>query len=173
MPICVIRLIPLKKSFTNFSLAFSIFFMLKYFWWLIMIYTSLSEFDTKKIAEKIAKNAKPGNIFCMDGELGAGKTFFVSAFANAIGIKDNVSSPTFSIVNEYNGPIKLYHFDVYRISSLDEMDYTNYEDYFYGDGICIIEWAKFIKDIIPDFAVWINISKNLAHGESYRLIEIN
>lgn len=138
-----------------------------------MIYTSLSENDTKKIAELIAKKSAPGNIYCLDGEIGAGKTFFVNAFAKAIGIKDYISSPTFSIVNEYNGPINLYHFDVYRISSLDEMDYTNYEDYFYGNGICIIEWAKFIKDIIPDFAVWINISKNLAHDENFRLIEIN
>lgn len=138
-----------------------------------MIYTSLSESDTKKIAESIAKNSRPGNIFCLEGELGSGKTFFVKSFARAIGIKDYVSSPTFSIINEYiTGEVSLYHFDAYRISSLYEMDYTDYENYFYGNGICIIEWAKFIKEIIPDYATWIYFSKNLALGENYRLIEV-
>ncbi len=137
-----------------------------------MTYISLSENDTKKIAEAIAKKSAPGNIYCLDGEIGAGKTVFVNAFANAIGITDYVCSPTFSIVNEYHGPINLYHFDVYRISCLDEMDYTNYEDYFYSNGICIIEWAKFIKEIIPDFATWITISKDLSLGENYRRIDV-
>jgi ATPase, YjeE family len=137
-----------------------------------MIYISLSEIDTKKIARTIAKNSERGNIFCLEGELGSGKTFFVKEFAYAIGIKDYVSSPTFSIINEYHGPINLYHFDAYRISSIDEMEYTNYEDYFYGDGICIIEWATIIKEIIPDFAKWIYFSKDLSRGENYRSIKI-
>ena len=145
-----------------------------------IFYESMSEADTEKIASEIANDSRLGDIVCLDGELGSGKTFFVKSFAKAIGIKDYVSSPTFNIINEYEGKINVYHFDVYRIYDPDTreyksrlMDYTNYEDYFYGNGICVIEWAKYIKDIIPDHAVWINISKDLTRSDNYRLIKIN
>ena len=127
----------------------------------------------KKIAESIAKKSKPGDIFCLNGNLGNGKTFFVSAFAKALGVSENISSPTFTILNEYHGEkINLYHFDVYRISDSNELEYTNYPDYFYGDGICLIEWGELIKDIIPDSATQIFFYKNLNIGESYRLIKL-
>ena len=138
-----------------------------------MLYKSFCEDDTKKIAESIAKKSKPGDIFCLNGNLGNGKTFFVSAFAKALGVSENISSPTFTILNEYHGEkINLYHFDVYRISDPDELEYTNYPDYFYGDGICLIEWAELIKDIIPDSATQIFFYKNLNISESYRLIKL-
>ncbi len=138
-----------------------------------MLYKSFCEDDTKKIAESIAKKSKPGDIFCLNGNLGNGKTFFVSAFAKALGVSENISSPTFTILNEYHGEkINLYHFDVYRISDPDELEYTNYPDYFYGDGICLIEWAELIKNIIPDYATQIFFYKNLNISESYRLIKL-
>ena len=138
-----------------------------------MLYKSFCEDDTRKIAESVAKKSKPGDIFCLNGDLGNGKTFFVSAFAKALGISENISSPTFTILNEYHGEkTNLYHFDVYRISDSDELEYTNYPDYFYGDGICLIEWAELIKDIIPDPATQIFFYKNLNIRESYRLIKL-
>ena len=138
-----------------------------------LLYKSFCEADTKKIAYELAKKSKAGDIFCLDGDLGSGKTFFVKEFANALNIKDYISSPTFNIINEYNsGKINLYHFDVYRISNIDELDYTNYQDYFYGKGICMIEWAEIIKDVIPDYATWIYFSRDLSLGENYRLINI-
>ena len=138
-----------------------------------MLHKSFCEDDTKRIAESIAKKSKPGDIFCLNGDLGDGKTFFVSAFAKALGVSENISSPTFTILNEYHGEkINLYHFDVYRISDHNELEYTNYPDYFYGDGICLIEWAELIKDIIPDSATQIFFYKNLNIGESYRLIKL-
>ena len=183
-PNCVIKAKHFKKSFKKYTSRK--YLVLKYFWWLFMTYESFSESDTQRIAESIAKKAKIGDIFCLDGELGAGKTVFVKSFAKAIGIKEYVSSPTFNIINEYAGKIKLYHFDVYRLFASDnsqtnqnpnylsQMDYINHEDYFYGDGICVIEWAKSIKDIIPDYAYWINISRDLDHNnQNYRLIETN
>lgn len=138
-----------------------------------MLYKSFCEDDTKKIAKSIAEKSKSGDIFCLNGDLGDGKTFFVSAFAKALGVSENISSPTFTILNEYHGEkINLYHFDVYRISDHNELEYTNYPDYFYGDGICLIEWAELIKDIIPDSATQIFFYKNLNIGESYRLIKL-
>ena len=185
-PNCVIKAKHFKKSFKKYTSRK--YLVLKYFWWLFMTYESFSESDTQRIAESIAKKAKIGDIFCLDGELGTGKTVFVKSFAKAIGISEYVSSPTFNIINEYDGKIKLYHFDVYRLFDSDkpqenlnqnlnylyQLDYINYEDYFYSNGICIIEWAKSIKDIIPDYAYWINISKDLSHNDqNYRLIKIN
>ena len=138
-----------------------------------MLYKSFCEDDTRKIAESVAKKSKPGDIFCLNGDLGNGKTFFVSAFAKALGVSENISSPTFTILNEYHGEkTNLYHFDVYRISDSDELEYTNYPDYFYGDGICLIEWAELIKNIIPDSATQIFFYKNLNISESYRLIKL-
>ena len=136
-----------------------------------MVYISLSELDTRKIARRFASESRPGDIFCLDGELGSGKTVFAQEFAKAIGIKDYISSPTFNIVNEYYGVTNLYHFDVYRICDADEMEYTNYQDYFYGDGICLIEWAKNIEVLIPKFAKWIKFSKKISDDANYRVIE--
>ena len=135
---------------------------------------SQSADETFDIAGRIASEARSGDIFCLTGELGAGKTVFAKGFAAGIGIKDTVTSPTFSILNVYSGQRGFfYHFDVYRISDILEMEDTGYEDYFYGNGICLIEWADIIKDIVPEGAVWIRLTKDFSKGEGYRLIEVD
>ncbi|MDR1687462.1 MAG: tRNA (adenosine(37)-N6)-threonylcarbamoyltransferase complex ATPase subunit type 1 TsaE [Clostridiales bacterium] len=123
-----------------------------------MIYNSLSENDTTEIGYEFGKNAKPGDIFCLCGNLGSGKTVFAKGFAKGLGVKSLVTSPTFTLINQYEGTLPFYHFDVYRIESAREMDELGFEEFFYGDGVCLIEWADVIKDIIPKGSTWINIS---------------
>lgn len=135
-----------------------------------MKYESLSSDDTKKIGYEMGKKAKSGDVFCLCGDLGVGKTVFTKGFAEGLGITEHITSPTFTIINEYKGILDLYHFDVYRISCLEEMDDTGYEDYFFGDGVCLIEWAEIVKELIPEYAVWINIEKNYDMGDDYRSI---
>lgn len=132
-----------------------------------------SEQETKDIAYNIAKNAKKGDIYCVSGDLGAGKTHFSKGFAKGLLIEEHITSPTFNIVNEYTqGTILFYHFDVYRITDIQEMYDIGYEEYFFGEGVCLIEWAELVKEIIPKNATWIKITKNLEKGENYRLIEV-
>ncbi len=131
-----------------------------------------SVLETEKLGYEIGKAAKPSQVYCLCGDLGTGKTAFVRGVARGLGISDDVTSPTFGIINEYYGDINLYHFDVYRITSVSEMEDTGYEEYFYGDGVCLIEWAGMIKELIPDNAVWITISKDFSKGEDYREIVI-
>lgn len=127
----------------------------------------------EEFAMLLAKNAKKGQIYCLCGDLGAGKTVFVKAFAKGLNIKEEVTSPSFNIVNEYETPFfKLFHFDVYRINSIEELLYIGYEEYFFSDAICIIEWANIIKQLIPKDAIWINITKDINKGENYRNIEV-
>jgi tRNA threonylcarbamoyladenosine biosynthesis protein TsaE len=137
-----------------------------------MWFVSLSEKNSEDIINLIAKKyLRRGLIICLTGDLGVGKTFFVKVFAKYMNIKDCVSSPSFNIVNEYYGDINLYHFDVYRIKSIFDLDYVDPEYYFCSDGVCIIEWADLIKDIIPKKSLWIDITKNLSRGNNYRLIK--
>lgn len=132
-----------------------------------------SEQETKDIAYNIAKNAKKGDIYCVSGDLGAGKTHFSKGFAKGLLIEEHITSPTFNIVNEYTqGTLLFYHFDVYRITDIQEMYDIGYEEYFFGEGVCLIEWAELVKEIIPKNATWIKITKNLEKGENYRLIEV-
>lgn len=138
-----------------------------------MIFETYSEQQTMKIAYDLAKKAKIQDVYCLTGDLGAGKTAFTKGFAEGLDIKEHITSPTFTIVNEYKDAlIPFYHFDVYRLSSPEEIFDLGFEDYFYGDGICLIEWADIIKEFLPDNAVWISITKDLQKGESYRLIEV-
>ena len=137
-----------------------------------MIYEATTLDATKKIAQDFAKSLKPGDVVCMYGDLGAGKTEFVRAMAQEFGITDYITSPTFTIVNEYKGTLDLYHFDVYRIADSDEMYEIGYDEYIDGDGICVIEWAEFIEDILPPHRYNVTINKDLANGESYRKITI-
>lgn len=137
-----------------------------------MIYDSFSEEQTRKIGFELAKKAEKGDIYCLSGDLGTGKTAFTKGFAQGLEIQEDITSPTFTIINEYMGKLPLYHFDVYRISSLEEMDDTGYEDYFFGEGICIVEWAEMIKELIPDNAFWITIEKDFLKNEDYRKITI-
>lgn len=140
---------------------------------IFMIFETYSEQQTMKIAYDLAKKAKIQDVYCLTGDLGAGKTAFTKGFAEGLDIKEHITSPTFTIVNEYKDTlIPFYHFDVYRLSSPEEIFDLGFEDYFYGDGICLIEWADIIKEFLPDNAVWISITKDLQKGESYRLIEV-
>ncbi len=137
-----------------------------------MIYEVYSEEETKNIGYKLSQKAKVGDIFCLNGDLGVGKTVFTKGFAEGLEISDHITSPTFTILNEYNGRLPFYHFDVYRISDADEMYDIGYEEYFFGDGVCLIEWAELIKELLPENVCWINIEKNLEKGLSYRKIEV-
>lgn len=135
-----------------------------------MKYESFSEKETLNVGAQIGKAAKAGEIYCLCGELGVGKTVFSKGFARGLGIMEQVTSPTFTIINEYKGRLPLYHFDVYRISHIDEMEDTGYEDYFFGDGVCLVEWAELIKSYIPENAFWITIEKDYEKGDDYRRI---
>jgi len=126
------------------------------------------------IGNEIGCNAKKGEIYCLVGNLGVGKTVFTKGFAAGIGIQEHITSPTFTIVNQYEGPkMPFYHFDVYRIQDIEEMEEIGYEEYFFGEGVCFIEWANFINEIIPEEAIWIYIDKDLSKGEDYREIAVN
>ena len=138
-----------------------------------MIYESLSEKDTFDLGKKLGANAKPGQIVCIDGDLGVGKTVFTKGFAEGLGVKDDVVSPTFTIIQEYtDGRLPMYHFDVYRIGHPDEMYDIGYEEYFYGDGVCLIEWSSRVEELLPEESIHINIEKDLEKGFDYRKITV-
>ncbi len=113
--------------------------------------------ETEALANKLSQKVNRGDIICLTGDLGAGKTTFTQAFARGFGVEDYVSSPTFTIINEYQGRLPLYHFDVYRLENSKAMEDIGYEEYFYGDGVCIIEWASLIQDILPMSHLWVDI----------------
>lgn len=137
-----------------------------------MIFESNSAEDTFAFGQKLGREAVPGEIICLDGDLGVGKTVFTQGFAVGLGIDDYVNSPTFNIVKEYEGGrLPLYHFDVYRIGDPSEMEEIGYEDYFYGQGVSIIEWPGQIEELLPKEARWVRIRKDLAKGFDYRRIE--
>lgn len=138
-----------------------------------MIFESYSEEETYNIGNLIGKEAKPGQVFCLHGDLGVGKTVFTKGFAKGLGVDDVIFSPTFTIVSEYStGEMPFYHFDVYRISEPEEMYEIGFEEYIYADGVCLIEWAELIKDILPENITDITIEKNLEKGFDYRRITI-
>jgi len=123
-------------------------------------FETLSYKQTRDLANQLAQNASAGDIFCLVGDLGAGKTAFAQGFAEGLGIAAEVSSPTFAIINTYDcGRLPLYHFDVYRIKVAAEMQDTGYEEYFYGEGVTLVEWAGMVEELIPDEAVWVHFEK--------------
>ena len=129
--------------------------------------------DTYKLGEKIGQMAKPGMVISLTGDLGVGKTVFTQGLAKGLGIEEPVNSPTFTIVQVYEeGRLPLYHFDVYRIGDIEEMDEIGYEDYVYGEGVSLIEWANLIEEILPEHFTEIKIEKNLEKGFDYRRISI-
>lgn len=136
------------------------------------IYEADSLHVTCQIARDFANNLQGGDIICMYGDLGAGKTEFVRAMAQELGIEDYITSPTFTIINEYKGSLALYHFDVYRIADSDEMFEIGYDEYINSDGICVIEWAQLIEDILPHERYNVTITKDYSKGENYRKIVI-
>ncbi|MDO5403385.1 MAG: tRNA (adenosine(37)-N6)-threonylcarbamoyltransferase complex ATPase subunit type 1 TsaE [Eubacteriales bacterium] len=130
--------------------------------------------ETFKAGFDMGRSAKAGQIFCLEGDLGVGKTVFTQGFAKGLDITEPISSPTFTIVQEYTeGRIPLYHFDVYRIGDVSEMDEIGYEEYFFSDGVCLVEWGNLIKELLPDNTVYITISKNLEKGFDYRSITVD
>ena len=129
--------------------------------------------ETFKVGRKIGMNAKPGQIYTLTGDLGVGKTVFTQGVAAGLGITEPVNSPTFTIIQEYeDGRLPFYHFDVYRIGDLEEMEEIGYDDYFFGQGICLIEWAELIEEILPEKRIEVTIEKDLEKGFEYRKITI-
>lgn len=138
-----------------------------------MIIESFRAEDTFALGKRLGENAKPGDVYTLVGDLGVGKTVFTQGLAEGLGIGESVSSPTFTIVQVYEeGRLPLYHFDVYRIGDVSEMDEIGYEDYFYGEGVCLIEWADLITEILPDRYTRICIEKDLGKGFDYRKITV-
>ena len=139
----------------------------------IKIIESHSAEETFALGEKIGQTVQKGTVFTLNGDLGVGKTIFTQGVAKGLGIEGPVNSPTFTIVQIYDqGRLPFYHFDVYRIGDVSEMDEIGYEDYFYGDGVCLIEWASLIEEIIPEHITSITIEKDLEKGFDYRKITI-
>ena len=135
---------------------------------------SNSEKETWEIGNRIAQQCEAGTIVLLHGDLGVGKTVFTKGFAAGLGVEEPVNSPTFTIIQIYeSGRLPLYHFDVYRIADVEEMDEIGYEDYFFGDGVCLIEWADLIQEILPPDVIAIEIEKNLEKGFDYRKITIS
>lgn len=129
--------------------------------------------ETTKLGSNLGKMLKPGDVICLTGDLGTGKTHITKGIALGLGITDIITSPTFNIVNEYTtGRLKLNHFDVYRVSDPDEIYEIGFDDYIYSDAVSIIEWANYIEEILPSEFIYINIEKNLKKGENYRKITI-
>ena len=128
------------------------------------IYETYSPEETHALGKRLGAEAKPGDVYTLVGDLGVGKTVFTQGIAEGLGITEPVSSPTFTIV--------FYHFDVYRIGDIEEMDEIGYEDYFYGDGLCMIEWANLIEEILPERRSEVTIEKDLEMGFDYRRITI-
>ena len=134
---------------------------------------SFSEKDTWEFGKKLGEQATPGQVFTLIGDLGVGKTVFTKGLAEGLGITEPVSSPTFTIVQVYDeGRLPFYHFDVYRIGDVEEMDEIGYESYVYGEGVSLIEWANLIEEILPEHYTEIRIEKDLEKGFDYRRIGI-
>lgn len=137
------------------------------------IYESYKPEDTFAIGEKLGRDAKPGQLCTLTGDLGAGKTVLTQGIAKGLGVREPVNSPTFTIAQVYDsGRMPLYHLDVYRIGDMEEMEEIGYEDYFYGEGLCIVEWADLIAELIPEEHVQIVIEKDPEKGFDYRRITV-
>lgn len=138
-----------------------------------MILESKSPEDTFQIGMRLGKLAEAGEVYTLTGDLGVGKTVFTQGFAKGLGIDESVNSPTFTILQIYEGGrLPLYHFDVYRIGSVEEMEETGYEEYIMGDGVSLIEWADLIEDILPRKRTRVLIEKDLEKGFDYRRITV-
>lgn len=138
-----------------------------------MVYETNSPEETFALAGRLGKQAEPGTVYTLTGDLGVGKTVFAQGMASGLGIEETVSSPTFTIIQVYDGGrLPFYHFDVYRIGDPEEMDEIGYEDYFYGDGVCLVEWAELIEELLPKMRTHIVIEKDLEKGPDYRRITL-
>ena len=138
-----------------------------------MIIETNSEKETYAFGLELGKKAHAGQVYTLVGDLGVGKTVFTKGLARGLDILEPVSSPTFTIVQVYEeGRLPFYHFDVYRIGDVEEMDEIGYEDYVYGEGVSLIEWANLIEEILPEHFTEIKIEKNLEKGFDYRKITV-
>ena len=138
-----------------------------------MIKETFSPEETFAFGKWIGEKALPGQVYTLVGDLGVGKTVFTQGVAEGLGITEPVNSPTFTIVQQYDtGRLPLYHFDVYRIGDISEMDEIGYEDCFYGDGVSLIEWSQLIEEILPEHVTEITIEKDLEKGFDYRKIRV-
>lgn len=138
------------------------------------VYETYSQKETAQLGQKLGKEAACGDVYTLVGDLGVGKTVFTKGIAKGLGITEPVNSPTFTIIQIYeSGRIPFYHFDVYRISDIEEMDEIGYEDYFYGEGLTIIEWGNLISEILPRPRKEIVIEKDLEKGFDYRRIIVS
>lgn len=137
------------------------------------VFETYSAEETKELGRRISLEAKEGDVFCLNGDLGTGKTVFTKGFAEGMGITEPISSPTFTIVQEYHsGRMPFYHFDVYRIADPEEMYEIGFDEYLFGGGVCLIEWAELIKEIIPKNSIKLSIEKDLDKGFDYRKITV-
>lgn len=138
-----------------------------------MVIETFSPEETEELGIHFGKEAKPGTVCTLIGDLGVGKTVFTQGIAKGLGITEPINSPTFTIVQVYEeGRMPFYHFDVYRIGDIEEMDEIGYEDCFYGEGVCLIEWSTLIQEILPEDAIHITIEKDLEKGFDYRRIQM-
>lgn len=138
-----------------------------------MVYETRSAQETFALGERIGREAKPGEIYTLTGDLGVGKTVLTQGVASGLGIVGTVNSPTFTILQVYeNGRLPFYHFDVYRIGDEEEMEEIGYEDYFYGNGVCFVEWGDLIEEILPEHCRKIIICKDLGKGTDFRRITV-
>ncbi len=129
--------------------------------------------ETFELGRRMGEKAKKGEIYALMGDLGVGKTVFSQGMAKGLGVEEAVNSPTFTILQIYEeGRLPFYHFDVYRIGDVEEMDEIGYEDYFYGDGVCLIEWAGLIEELLPEKCIRITVYKDAEKGYDYRRIKI-
>ncbi len=131
-----------------------------------------SEAETRALAAELASSAEKGQVFCLEGDLGVGKTAFAKGFAAGLGVTEDVVSPTFTIVREYEGRIPFYHFDIYRLPDGDSLYDIGFDEYVEGKGVCLIEWADQLREEMPEDAVWITIEKRLEEGPDCRSITI-
>ena len=137
------------------------------------VFETYSPEETLEIGKLLGENAAPGDVYALIGDLGAGKTVFTKGFAQGLGIEEPVNSPTFTILQIYEeGRIPLYHFDVYRIEEPEEMEEVGFDEYIDGDGVCLIEWAGRIGDLLPPEVIVVRIEKNLDRGPDYRRITV-
>lgn len=139
----------------------------------MMVIESQSPKETFELGKKLGEEARPSSVYCLNGDLGVGKTVFTQGFASGLGIEGPVNSPTFTIVQQYDdGRLPFYHFDVYRIGDISEMDEIGYEDCFYGEGVSLIEWSGLIEELLPEEVITVTIEKDLEKGFDYRKITV-
>lgn len=139
----------------------------------VRVFHSQAPEDTYRLGKELGEKCSPGQVYTLTGDLGVGKTLFTQGFAAGLGITEPVSSPTFTILQVYDtGRLPFYHFDVYRIGDVEEMEEVGWEDYIYGQGVCIVEWAELVQEILPEHRIQILIEKNLEKGFDYRKITL-